>query len=103
MVYKLIITERAEELLEECVRYLIYKLKNDQAAGHLLDGMDKIYSRLEENPYQFPECRDRYLNSLKYREAVITDMNYLAIFKVENNNVYVLGIFHQLEDYRNKM
>lgn len=103
MVYKLVITERAEELFDECIYYLIDKLKNKQAAEHLLGSVDKIYNRLEENPYQFPECRDKYLKGLGYREAVVTDMNYLIIFKVENDRVYMLGIFHQLENYRNKM
>lgn len=103
MVYNLIITERAEQLLDDCVYYLIYKLKNEQAAGHLLDKIDKIYDRLEENPFQFPECRDKYLKYLGYRDAVLPDMNYVVIFKVENDNVYVLGVFHQLENYRNKM
>lgn len=103
MVYNLIITERAEQLLDDCVYYLIYKLKSEQAAGHLLDGIDKLYNRLEENPFQFPECRDKYLKSLGYRDAVLQDMNYVVIFKVEGDNVYVLGVFHQLENYRSKM
>lgn len=30
MGYKLAVTERAEELLEEAIRHLIYKLKNER-------------------------------------------------------------------------
>lgn len=103
MVYKLIVTERAEEQLDESLYYLIYRLKNNIAAKHLLTCVEKVYDRLEDNPYQFPECRDTYLKSLKYREVIITDMPYLMIIKVVDSTVYVMGVFHQLEDYGNKL
>lgn len=103
MAYKLEITERAEQLLDQLVYYLLYRLKNEQAAGHLLDEISKVYDRLEENPYQFTESRDAYLKSKQYREAVTTDMNYVVIFKIENDTVYVLGVFHGLENYRRKI
>ena len=53
MVYKLNVTEHADELLDKLVYHLIYRLKNDQAAKHLLDCIDVIYDRLEVNPFQF--------------------------------------------------
>ncbi len=40
MAYKLIITERADELLDNLIHHLIYRLKNEQAARHLLDGIN---------------------------------------------------------------
>lgn len=53
MGYKLLISEYADELLDNLIDYLIYHLKNKQAAKHLLDGIDSIYSRLQSNPFQF--------------------------------------------------
>jgi plasmid stabilization system protein ParE len=103
MDYKLVITERAEELLDKLVYYLLYNIRNEQAAIHLLDSVDKIYDRMEENPFQFPECRDIYLSHLGYREAVLADMKYLVIFKVEEATVYVLGVFHELESFQDKL
>ncbi|MBQ4522235.1 MAG: type II toxin-antitoxin system RelE/ParE family toxin [Lachnospiraceae bacterium] len=103
MHYKLIITERAEELLDGLVRYLLYRIKNQQAALHLLESIEKLYDRLEYNPFQYPFCKDEYLLQKEYREAVLTDMNYLVIYKVEDENVYVLGVFHELEQYKNKL
>lgn len=100
MHYKLIITDRADELIDERVNHLINRLKNQQAAGHLLDGIDKLYDRLEDNPFQFAECRDPFLKSREYKEAVISDMDYIMIFRIEENTVYVLGFFHQLENYK---
>ena len=47
MVYKLVISEHADELLDNLVYYLLYRLKSEQAARHLLDGIDGIYDRLD--------------------------------------------------------
>ena len=103
MAYKLIITEKAEELLDNLVYHLVYRLKNTQAAVQLFDRIDRIYDRLEENPFQFPESRDMSLRLRGYREAVLTDMDYVIIFRIEETSVYIIGIFHQLENYRKKV
>lgn len=103
MAYNLIITEKAEDLLDNLIYHLIYRLKNAQAAAHLLDRIDRIYERLEENPFQFPGSTDVNLLRMGYREAVLTEMDYVIIFRVEESSVYVVGIFHQLENYRKKV
>ncbi len=46
------------------------------------------------------KSKDPYLKQKGYREAVLTDMNYMIVFRVEGRNVYIMGIFHQLEDFR---
>lgn len=103
MAYNLIITEHADELLDELVYYLLYEFKSVQAARHLLDSIEKLYERIERNPYHFLKCRDSYSNRIGYREAVAPDMNYLVIFRVEEKTVYVVGIFHSLENYKQKL
>ena len=103
MAYKIIITERADELIDARVYYIINKLKNPQAAGHLLDGIDTIYDRLEENPYQFSDSKDSFLRSRRYREAIVPEMNYKLIFHIDDKVVYVVGLFHDLEDYPSKI
>ena len=84
MAYKLNITEHAEELLDNLVYHLIYRLKNQQAARHLLDGIDSIYDRLEDNPFQFPGSMDSYLAKKGYHEAVVPQMNYIVIFDIRD-------------------
>lgn len=103
MHYNLIITERADELIEEGVNYLVNRLKNQQSAAHLFDGIEELYDRLEENPYQFADCRDIFLKSNGYKEAVISDMDYIMIFRIEEKDVLVVGFFHQLENYKVKL
>ena len=103
MAYKLNVTEHAEELLDNLIYHLVYRLKNKQAARHLLDSIDTIYDRLEVNPFQFVKCRDAYLAKKGYREAVVSQMNYTIIFDVREDVVNIVGIFHQLENYQSKL
>lgn len=103
MAYKLIVTEHADELLDNILHYLFYQLKNKQAAKHLLDEIGNIYARLEENPLQFPFSRDTYLANKGYHEAVIKQMNYIIIFEIKTDIVNIAGIFHQLENYPKKL
>ena len=53
MDYKLVISEHADELLDNLVYYLLYRLKSEQAARHLLDGIDGIYDRLKQILFNF--------------------------------------------------
>lgn len=90
-------------LLDRILRYLIYQLKNEQVTVHLLDEMKSIYDRIEENPLQIPISRDIYLADKGYHEAVIGQMNYIIIFNIKSETVNIIGIFHQLENYWNKL
>ena len=95
MIYRLNITKNADELLDHLVYYLTYCLKNKQAARHLLDGIDMIYDNLIENPYQYPLCIDQYLAKKYYRNAIVSQMNYSVVYDIKDDEVNILGIFHQ--------
>ncbi|MBD5477975.1 MAG: type II toxin-antitoxin system RelE/ParE family toxin [Lachnospiraceae bacterium] len=103
MAYELIVTEHADELLDNLVQHLLYRLKSEQAARHLLDGIRNVYERLEENPMQFPLSRDAYLANKGYHEAVVPQMDYMLVFNVKADVVNVVGVFHQLENYQRKI
>lgn len=47
--------------------------------------------------------RDAYLAKRGYREAVVSQMNYIIVFDVRADVVNVVGIFHQLENYQSKL
>lgn len=86
----------AEELLDNLVEYLLHRLKSEQAARHLLDGVDNIYDRLEENPFQFPNSQDAYLGKMGYREAIVPQMDYIIIFSIVED--VVNGIIKTFRD-----
>lgn len=103
MGYKLNVTEQADKLLDALVYHLVYRLNNDQAARHLLDEIAGIYERLENNPFQFHICKDEYLAAKGYYEAAVSRMNYIIIFGIKENTVDIVDIFHQLENYVDKL
>ncbi len=103
MAFDLIISERADEQIDRLTGYLVKRLKNTGAAKHFLNEIDAIYDRLEENPYQFPVSRDEYLYRKGYREAFLLEMSYHVIFRIDVQTVYVVGVFHDLEDYVTKV
>ena len=99
MAYNLIVTDKADKLIDERVSYLIIKFKNPQAAVHLLDEISGIYDSMADNPYQFPDSKGPFLLRRGYKEAYIPDMNYKMVFRIDGNDVYIVGLFHDLEDY----
>ena len=43
------------------------------------------------------------MKSFEYHEAKVTGMDYVIIYKIDDKNVYILGIFQTLENYENKI
>lgn len=103
MAYKLIIADRANDLIDSQVYYIINKFRSPKAAAHLLDGISAVYDQLEENPYQFADSKDGFLRRRGYKEALIPEMQYKMIFRIDQNTVYIVGVFHDLEDYPAKV
>lgn len=83
MDYNLIVADHADEQIDKLAGYLIERLKNPDAALHFLDGMEKLYVRLKEHPLQFPACADEFLRKRGYHEALVPEMNYRVIFRIE--------------------
>ena len=76
----------------------INKYKCEDTAKRLLNHIGCINDRLIDNPYQFPLIRDRYLSMKGYRIAIIPKTKYILVFDIREDTVFVLGIFHQLEN-----
>lgn len=105
MQYNLIVTERAEKLLDNIMKYIIKKLKNPQAADNLLAEIEHVYDNLECNPEMYAYSEDLFMKSRGYRKAVVPHYDYVIIFRIveETNTIYIMGYFHDLELYRNKL
>ena len=99
MDYELIISERADELTDRLVAYLLNNLNNPGAAAHFLDELESIYDRLTDNPFQIPDSPDEYLFIRGYREALFETMQYKVVYRIDNQRVLIVGVFHTLEDY----
>ena len=48
-------------------------------------------------------CDNPKLRVLGYRRINFLSHRYFMLYRIENNIVYVDNIFHELQDYENKM
>ncbi|MBQ7760157.1 MAG: type II toxin-antitoxin system RelE/ParE family toxin [Acidaminococcaceae bacterium] len=103
MAYKLVVTENAAQQVESIVDYIMYRLHNKQAAIDVINDVEKAYSKLRVMPTAYAYCFDRYLLAKKYRNLTLEKHQYVILFQVKDNTVYVNGVFHMLENYREKL
>jgi hypothetical protein len=73
MEYKLILTKRAEKLLDNILNYIIHKLKNEQAAGNLLTEIEHVYYNLERNCWMngIRSSNVSEYNQIKYIDIIL--------------------------------
>ena len=95
MNYKVIHTIPAEQDLDGIVHYITFKLKNQKAAGDLLDDYKRKLSRLKDNPRLYGFSQIERLARMGYRRFVFG--NYIAFYTIDelNKNVFILRIFYQ--------
>lgn len=105
MKYKLIVTQRAEEHLDHILNYIINYLKNPQAAVNLMNEIEQVFVNIEDRPKMYAYSEDAFLKSKEYRKAVVPGYNYVVIFRIDEEaiSVYIVGFFHDLELYNNKL
>jgi len=100
-MYSLEVTDSAEQDLDRIFAYIAEQLAAPKAASDFADAVYDCYSRLEEDPYIYEQCRDPMLQREGYRRAVIK--NYIAVYKVDENakTVIIHRFFHGRQDYTN--
>lgn len=100
-MYRLIITELANQDLDEIISYILHELSNEIAVGSFLDEVEKCYDFLKSNPRIYGACANMRLGLEGYRRAPIK--NYLLVYKTdeESKTVSVLRFFYGAQDYLN--
>lgn len=100
-MYNLLITEAAEMDLDSIVDYIAVTLANPAAATTFLDQVEEGYQILRTTPLAYAACSDDVLRAKQYRKAVIN--NYLLIYRVDQQTVYVLRFFFGRQDYARQL
>ena len=90
-------SKKTEEQIEKCIAYLSQTLNNPKAASDILNEIDSAYGVLQAIPKSFPYCASVYLKAKEFRRLKLQHHDYLIIFKVIENTVYVSGFFHVRE------
>ena len=103
MDYKVVITLDAEEDLERFVKYLMDEKKSMQAAENVLNDFDATIESLKHVAGSLKLCDNPKLHELEYRRINFLNHRYFMLYRIVDNVVFVDNIFHELQDYENKM
>lgn len=101
MAYKVKMTGRAREQLDSFVRYLLIDLKNEQAAVSLLEDAADAEESLTYVAGSIPLCADPDLRKREIRKFRFAKHRYLWLYRIENDTVFVMAMYHELQDYEN--
>ncbi|MDO5154756.1 MAG: type II toxin-antitoxin system RelE/ParE family toxin [Eubacteriales bacterium] len=103
MDYKVFVTKDAEEDLDRFIRYLIVEKESHQAASNVLNDYDATIESLKHVAGSLKLCDNPRLASLGYRRINFLSHRYFILYRIEDEVVIVDNIFHELQDYENKM
>ena len=99
MAYNIILTDAAEQDIDEIFSYMAGKLQNLSAAISFADEIEDKYDKLADNPRMYEESRDSRLKERGYRRIPIG--NYVLLYLVEDSSqkVIIARIFYGKQEY----
>ena len=101
MAYRLIYTSSFESEYDAIIAYLIEDLGSPKAAKHLADEMDRAGEMLADKPLANALSRKPSLNKLELREHLVN--NYVVVYRIEDEDVYLLHMFHQTQNFEDRL
>lgn len=97
MTYKVEILSEAQMEIREIVEYLAKVLKSPQAATGFIDEFQNQVDLIRSDPEIFAVSRVAELAAKGYRVTFIN--NYVMLYAVRHDTVFIAHIFHQRQDY----
>ena len=77
--------------------------KNLQAAENVLDDFEKTIQYLTKEAGAHKLCDHPRLRSFGYRRIRFLSHRYFMLYRIEKETVIIDRIFHELQDYENRM
>ena len=103
MDYRIVVTSDAEADLDHYIRYLIFEKKSMQAAKNVLDDFAATIESLRHVAGSLKLCDNPRLNQLGYHRINFLNHRYFMLYRIVDRVVFIDNIFHDLQDYENKM
>ena len=101
MVSKVIISNLAQQQLDNYIRYVLLEKSNPQAAKRITEDALITRDSLLNVADSLRLLEDKDLASLGYRKILFKYHEYLFIYRVVDNVAYVEATYHHLQDYEN--
>lgn len=103
MVYNVVVTADAEDDLNRYIKYLLFEKGSDQAARNVLNDFEATIESLKIVAGSLKLCDNPRLRQLGYHRINFHSHRYFMLYRIEGELVFVDSIFHELQDYENKM
>ena len=103
MDYKIVVTKDAEEDLDSYIKYILYEKESIQAARNVLDDFETTKESLKHVAGSLKFCDNPRLKQLGYRRINFLNHRYFMLYRIVENVVFIDNIFHDLQDYENKI
>lgn len=97
MQYKVIISERAKEMLGMHIRFLTQV--NKTAANKLKKRLIDEIRALQEMPQRYPFFNENYIPANKYHKLYVENL-FLVLYQIKDDTVYVDWIVDCRQDYQ---
>ena len=97
MKYKVIISDRAKEMLGMHIRFLAQV--NKTAATKLKNRLVEEIRSLQDMPQRYPFFNENYIPANKYHKLSIEN-RYLVLYQIKDDTVYVDWIVDCRQDYQ---
>ena len=97
MKYKVIISDRAKEMLGMHIRFLAQV--NKPTATKLKNRLVEEMRSLQDMPQRYPFFNENYIPANKYHKLSVEN-RYLVIYQIRDDTVYVDWIVDCRQDYQ---
>lgn len=97
MQYKVIISERAKEMLGMHIRFLAQV--NKAAANKLKNRFVEEIRALKDMPQRYPFFNENYIPANKYHKLYVENW-FLVLYQIKDDTVYVDWIVDCRQDYQ---
>lgn len=101
--FEVVITSEAEVQVQKILDYIFNELKNVQAAYDVEQDMKETAGRLSYVAGSLKLCDDPRLRALGYRTIHLKRHQYFMLYKLVDSYVYIIGVYHDLQDYENAL
>lgn len=78
-------------------------LYSKQGASAIIDDVESAFRTLRICAESFAYCEDPHLRSKGYRKLSLAQHDYILIYRVSLDVVYIMGFFHMRENYHIKL
>ena len=97
--FSLKITKIAKNDLENIFKYISIELANKTAAENLINIFKRRFNDLCIFPISYPLCSNEFIKYKTIRKLIV--QKYIVFYKVEQKDVVIIRVLHELMDFIN--